>query len=227
MMVPTAHPLTRHTLEEAIRDVYQRAGISRTQRGSEDVEPRSLAIGVTSPRPADGKSTVAIGLATSLAEDHGCEVMLVDADFHSHSIEWEYGLEGQAGLIEVFEGQATVDDVTHHIPGSTLRVMVAGMAHVDPARSARSEQARQQVENMKASNRYVVFDLPATLETTAPVVAGLCDAVIVVVRAGETTREQVERALRRLDGTNVLGVVVNRWSTRIPRWVEKSPGLKA
>jgi Mrp family chromosome partitioning ATPase len=211
---------------EAVRAVQHAAGLTPNRRNAA-TDP-ALAIGVTSTRVHDGKTTFAMGLAGSLAEDLGVDVTLVDADFHTHSIGEEYGLTGRRGLSDVLRGSAEPDAVAHRLPRGTLRIIPAGATLEDSARIARSQFAAQFVENMKTTNRFVVFDLPtATSSTTAPVLARLLDGVIVVVRAGRTTRQELDQALQRMRGANILGVVLNDWSTKIPRLLEHSLGLKS
>ena len=214
------------TFAEAVRAVQHAAGLTPSRRNAQN-DP-SLAIGVTSPRVHDGKTTFAMALAGSRAEDLGVDVTLVDADFHTHSIGEEYGLAGRRGLSEVLRGSAGPDAVSHRLPHGTLRVVPVGATLQDSARIARSQYAAEFVENMKATNQYVVFDLPtATSSTTAPVLARLLDGVIVVVRTGRTTRQELDQALQRLRGANIIGVVLNDWNTKIPRLLEHSLGLKA
>jgi len=217
-------------LTEAVREIHIMAGLSE-RSGAEDLSVSgldSLAIGVTSPDYGDGKSTIAMALAGSLSEDFGTDVMLVDADFHTHSVGREYGLQGVEGLAEVLAGTQQLHAVTHYIGNTAMSVVTAGSMSMSPARMARSERLVTLVDNMKAASRYVVIDLPATLHSmNAPVLAKRCDAVIVVVRAGHTTTQDLDRVLHLLKDANVLGVVVNRARSSIPRWVQRSLALRS
>ena len=225
-MATAVHPGTQASLEEAIREIHATAGLSGGDRSSHE-EPARLAIGVTSPNRSDGKTTITMSLAGSLSRDFSADVTLADADFHTQSLEREYGLETADGLADVLAGTATIGDVAHSLPTSRMKIVRAGSRVYDVARIARSGHAATLVENMKRDNRYVVFDLPATLpSTTAPVLARLCDGVIVVVRAGQTTKQQLDRTLVRLKGSQVLGVVVNRWTSAIPEWAEAILALR-
>ena len=225
-MNPTIHPRTRATLQDAIRNIYQMADLA-VPHPSGNGSRRSLTLGVTSPNPGEGKTTIAIGLASSLADDLGSEVTLVDADFHTHSIELEYGLSGEQGLAELLDGTASAPGVRHQVPATSLSVVTAGTRLRDAERSVRTEHAVSLVQNMRAANSHVVYDLPAVLpSSTAPVLARLCDGVIVVVRCGRTTRRDVEASFDKLKGATVLGVVLNQWETSIPGWLERVLALR-
>lgn len=190
-------------------------------------KPRPLAIGVISPDFRDGKSTVAIALASCLAQDFDTHVTLVDADFGAASVAGDFGLEGGDGLVDVLEGAATLQSVTHRFVHSPLSVVTAGHTPASATRIARSEKLCELLDEMKSSSGFVVLDLPAALHSmSAPVFASRCDGVVVVARAGHTSRKDLRRTLDLLRDSNVLGVVVNQYRSRVPRWVERALDLR-
>ena len=229
-------PQTRLDLEEAIREIHVIAGLDVCEPVAAELgggrglgrARKSISVGVTSPDYGDGKTTVSIALAASLSHDFGTHVTLVDADFHTHSVERQYGLEGRVGLAEVLAGTTLLRDVTYDVEDASMRVVPAGVVPADPARLARSDRLGPAVDQMKSANSHVVLDLPATLHSmNAPALAQRCDAVIVVARSGRTTRQQLDRALHLLRDANVIGVVVNRQRSSIPGWVQRTLGVRA
>lgn len=214
-------------LKEALREIHIVAGLDPTDPSRKQGR-RPLAIGVTSADLGDGKTTVSIALAASLAQDFQTDVTLVDADFHTHSIGEEYGLQGAVGLSEVLNGELPLQAVTHRVAQAKMSVIAAGKAQADPARMARSEHLTTLIDNIKAYNEYVVIDLPATLRSmNAPVLAKRCDGVIVVAKAGHTSQSDLGRVLHLLKDANVLGVVVNRRRSSVPAWVRRTLNLRS
>ncbi len=208
-------------LQEALREIHLMSGLVPP-----DDPAKGIAIGVTSPHFGDGKTTVSIGLAASLASDFNADVTLVDSDFHTTSIANEYGLDTDAGLTDVLTGREDLKNVSHRV-NAHITVIPAGQTKSDPARSARSQNLVTLIENMKKASRFVVIDLPATLHSmNAPVLAQRCDGVIIVVRAGRTSRRDLERSLELLKDSNVLGIVVNRRKSAVPRWIEDALNLR-
>lgn len=190
--------------------------------------PRPLCIGVTSCDYQDGKSTFAMALASSLAHDFAAEVMLVDADFQTHSLGREYGLEGRPGLSDVLAGEYLIGQVAYRYRGAPLSVVTSGTRLVDSSRLSRSGRFGQALDDMKRSSSFVVLDLPAALRTSnAAVVGSRCDGVILVVRAGHTTGADLAKVLRLLHDVNVIGVVINRQKSSVPGWAERLLGLTA
>lgn len=229
------NPRTRLDLEEAIREIHLIAGLDVGYTsadggpiaGAMPANLRSVAIGVTSPDYGDGKTTVAIALAGSLSHDFGTTVTLVDADFHTHTLERQYGLDGSRGLSEVLAGVTSLGDVTHPVQQASMNVVPAGMVGTDPARLARSGRLAPAVQQLKLGSSHVILDLPATLHSlNAPALAQRCDGVIVVARHGRTTRGALDRTLHLLRDANVIGVVVNQQRSNIPRWVQRALGYR-
>jgi Mrp family chromosome partitioning ATPase len=219
-------PAIRLQLQEAIREIQIIAGLDITRPQTQD-EVRPVTIGVTSASYGDGKTTVAIALASSLAHDFGTPVTLVDADLHTHSIGRQYVLDQQPGLREALAGEFRPEDVLYPFSGSSVRVMPAGGLPTDPARMARSERLGPLLDTLKADSTNVILDLPAVLHSmNTPALAQRCDGVIVVVRHGKTTRAELDRVLHLLKDANVIGVVVNRQRTSIPTWVQRILGLR-
>lgn len=225
-MATATETRAKSELNEALREIHIMAGLDPTDPGR-SLSRKPLSIGVTSADFGDGKTTVAIALASSLSQDFAADVTLVDADFHTHSVGREYGLQGEDGLAEVLSGQVPLQAVTHRVSQARMTVIAAGKVPGDPARMARSEHLTTLIENMKRANEYVVIDLPATLHSmNAPVLAKRCDGVVVVVRAGHTTKQDLERVLQLLKDSHVLGVVVNRKKSAVPEWVRRTLNLR-
>jgi capsular exopolysaccharide synthesis family protein len=223
-MTTQASVRARVDLKEAIREIHITAGIDEP---GPDLRQSAVTIGVTSPNIGDGKTTVAMALASSLSTDFAAEVMLVDADLHTQSVAREYGLEDQAGLSELVAGTVTLEAVRHRIPPATMSVVTAGRSHPDPARLARSDGLVAVMDGFKRTTQYVVVDLPATLHSmTAPVLAKRCDGVVIVVHSGSTSRADLERTLHLLRDVQVLGVVFNRSKSSIPTWVQRALNLR-
>jgi Mrp family chromosome partitioning ATPase len=223
-MAATVEPRVQVELQEAIREIHIMAGLGEPR--ADGVPQRSISIGVTSPNYGDGKTTIAMALASGLARDLGKDVMLADLDFQTHSVGRDYGLEGKEGIAEVLSGQRTLSTVTHHHRETSMSVVTAGNTRVDAARVANSDRLISVIESMKSKNAYLVFDLPAALHSmNAPVLAQRCDGIIVVVRDGRTRRQELDRVLHLLRDSHVLGVVVNRQKTSVPGIVHRALGL--
>lgn len=193
-----------------------------------DEPGRSVCVGITSPGSGDGKTTLAIALASSLCADFDLPVALVDGDFETNSVAREYGLNGREGLSDVIAGSRRLAEVVNYLRCAPFTVITAGTVREDPARLARSERVVPVLSDIMRENRFVVVDLPSTLSSrNATALAQRCDGVVVVVQAGKTTRRELEHTLELLHSANVVGVVINRAHAGIPRWIERALDLGA
>jgi Mrp family chromosome partitioning ATPase len=214
-------PMTGAMGARAFKSIKGGAGTAQPQQ-------RPLCIGVTSVDYQDGKSTFAMALASCLAQDFAAEVLLVDADFETHSVGREYGLEGRPGFSDVLMGAAGLQQVAYRYRDAPLNVITSGTQQVDSSRLARSERVASSIEEMRTLGAFTVLDLPAGLRTSnAAVVGSKCDGVIIVARAGRTTKADLARLLRLFQDVNVIGVVINRQHTSVPALAERLLGLPA
>jgi non-specific protein-tyrosine kinase len=174
-----------------------------------DKHPRIIA--VTSAIPGEGKSTVAINLASTLAEA-GFTVCLVDADLRRPAVAKVLGLVGPAGLTSVLVQQLALDEATQTAaPG--LFVLTSGPIPPNPSEVLASSYVRDVVHSLLERVDYVVLDTAPVLPVAdGSEVAALADGTLLVVRHGVTTDAQVKRAVEVLRGVDVtvLGTVLNR-----------------
>jgi len=169
-----------------------------------------------------------MAVAGLLSSDLDVEVALVDTDFETHSLGDEYHLDTSNGIADVLAGRTTMDAVMHRVPGTRLHVVTSGALPPDSGHLVRSGELAQFIDFLKERYPYVVLDLPGLLTSSSGrAVADLCDGVIVVSRTGVTTRVELNETLERLTQVKVLGIVINNWRSRIPRWLERGLGLSA
>jgi Mrp family chromosome partitioning ATPase len=173
---------------------------------------RSLAI--FSPGANDGKTTLAINLAVSLAGDRRHTVMLVDFDFKRAALASRWGLAPEFGGDDALTGTARVQDCLYHPDGFERLVLL-------PARSTLAHsseilagpRSRELVEDIRARypERIIVFDLPPVLSADdALAFAPLVQCGLVVAAEGLTRRSDLVRTIELLHKTPLLGTVLNR-----------------
>ena len=180
---------------------------------SVDVTNRVLL--VTSSVPEEGKSTVALQLAASLAEG-GDRVLLVDADLRRPSIAAYAGLDGAIGLSEVLAGRYDVETAVQHSAAHRIDVLPSGPVPPDPAELLQSKRMQHLVEEARDRYDWVVLDTPPVLPVAdALLLAHLSDGALVVAGLDRLRRPQLLEALDRLQkvGASVPGVVANRVRT--------------
>jgi len=181
-----------------------------------DVGNRPKSIVISSSVPAEGKSTIAINLAVSLA-DTGARIILVDADLRRPSIAEYVGIEGNVGLTTVLIGRANVEDVVQPLGTTTLDLLPSGQIPPNPSELLGSAAMASLLDRLTASYDMVVLDSPPLLPVTdAAVLTKMAGGALVVVGADRIHRPQLQETLGSLQtaGAHLLGIVLNKIDRR-------------
>ena len=170
--------------------------------------PRVLLI--TSPLPQDGKSTVALNLATSLSEGGKHRILLLEADLHRPTILATLGLEWMPGLSEVLQGGELPSAVVRRVEPLDIYLMSAGHASENPSELFQGDKFNSLLHDLKASFDSILVDCPPAFPL-ADVVAlkTNADGVLLVARAGVTPREAVRETIQLFKPGKVLGLILN------------------
>jgi capsular exopolysaccharide synthesis family protein len=181
-----------------------------------DVDETPRVYVLTSCLEAEGKTTTALNLALALAEaEHS--VVIVDGDMRNPTLHRYLGLMQSVGLSTVLGGQETLDVALQGTRFSGLTGLTAGDNPSNPSELLGSRAGQKLLNDLRTRFDYVVVDSPALLEVTdAAILAAEADGVVVVVRFGETTREQLAHAVGNLKnvGARILGAVLTMTPAR-------------
>lgn len=163
---------------------------------------------VTSPSVGDGKTTVSVNLALSLAR-LGNRVLLVDADMRHPSVHEALGIVVDTGLASYLAGQGEWWTGIQNDVFPNLAVLPAGMDAAEPADLLANPRMRELLSEATKTYDYIVIDSPPLLPHLADprILAELADGVLLTVRGGSTQRDVALRAVSQLN--RVLGIVVN------------------
>jgi succinoglycan biosynthesis transport protein ExoP len=165
---------------------------------------------VTSAQPGEGKTTVAVNLAFSLAQ-LGQPVLLVDADMRRPSVQ-KYFPETGSRLSDYLAGQGAWQELVSPTSISHLSVLHCGSIPENPSELLSSDRMRALIRESMATYRFVILDSPPLLHRAdSRILGSMVGATILVVKAGETPRQVVQYAesQARSVGTNLIGVVLN------------------
>ena len=176
---------------------------------------RTLSVvAVTSPGVAEGKTTTAINLAGTLAQDPTARVLLVDADLRRSGVGRLVGVgeradgPGLAGAI--LEPGRPLASVVRERPAFNLWVLPAGPTRSLPFELLRSPRLGELLEEARERFDFVVVDTPPVLLLPdCRALAERIDGFLLVVAANKTPRRSVAAALSALDERKTIGIVYN------------------
>jgi succinoglycan biosynthesis transport protein ExoP len=194
-------PLSRFS--ESVRTL--RTGIQMT-----DVDRPPKVIQVTSTRPGEGKTTVAIALAISAAQA-GQRALIIDADLRHPSTSRFFSQEKEAGLVDVLVGQTELRDVLSFDEGTRVFLIPAGGKTQNPPDLLGSEKMKALIAALRKNFDCIIVDTPPMGPVVDPkVVSLLCDKTVFVVQWGSTAREMVETCVQQFPNSRqVAGIVLN------------------
>lgn len=172
---------------------------------------------VTSANPQEGKSTTLLNLAITLAETNQ-RVLVVDMDLRRPTDHIQFGLPRAPGFTDIVAGGKTIDSVIHRNVVPHLDVLTSGTAAHHPSEFFGHTQTLEMVMGMREQYRWILIDAPPVLVVNdALVLASLVDGTMLILSAGVTRLEALERATRLLQeaGGRLLGVVLNRFEPKV------------
>ena len=169
----------------------------------------AFLLAVTSPEPASGKTLTSLNLALTLGRIYEGRVLLVECDLRRPSL-FQY-LEGEdavPGLADILVDDVEFGEAVVTVKGTRLDLLGAGTV--------------SKMENLVADNRMaeligqvgslyeiVVFDSPPLPMATGRSLTNMAQGVLLVVRAGQTRKKDIEDALSAFEPGKVVGMVLN------------------
>ncbi|MFF2446736.1 CpsD/CapB family tyrosine-protein kinase [Neobacillus sp. NPDC058068] len=175
------------------------------------VDKEIKTIVVTSPEPADGKTTTAANLAIVLAQQ-GKQVLLVDADLRKPSVHFTFNVSNIDGLTSILTKVIDIETAITKTYVPNLDLLTSGPIPPNPSELLGSKTMEQIIKVLKEAYEYIVFDTPPLLVVTdAQIMASKSDGVVMVVASGKTKKDRGSKAKELLEKANsqILGVVVN------------------
>ncbi len=211
-----AHDLLLEGTAPEVVEAVRRA-IARWQLEGDEVVPSPIA--VTSALHGEGTTTISSTLAAVLAHDTDAPVCWVDLSWAGSTGSAE---EGPDGLYQILTGAVSLDDVLPARGARLVRIHGGGVPPAHRHLVARSEALEALLEEVTRRVSHVVLDLPPVLASSGTLaLARHAAGVLLVVRHGATTRQQINEAARELRALPSLGVVLNGASSPIPRAVAR------
>jgi capsular exopolysaccharide synthesis family protein len=180
--------------------------------------PRSFA--VTSTRPAEGKSTTALALATTLARAQR-KVILVDGDMRSPSVHQLGGVGHEHGLSNFLSGQDDIEALTFPMSELGFTAMSAGPIPPNAAELLTGNRLPMLIAKLLESYDHVVIDSPPVMGLAdAPLIASRVEGVIFAVESHGIRSSLVKTAIGRLVSANarIIGGVLTKFEARIAHY---------
>jgi succinoglycan biosynthesis transport protein ExoP len=212
-LVASHHPFS--LLSESYRTI--RTGLLLMQTD----QPLQVIL-LTSARAAEGKTSVTLNLAITLAQS-GRQVVVVDADLRAGNCHSMLGLGNRYGLVGMLNDDLPLDVGLQRTAIDGLYLLPRGPLPRNPADLLGSDEMKKVLQNLRERFDFVLIDSPPAIAVSdAAVLAVQCDGVLLVLRAQKTSVEAARRVVERLEtaGARILGTVLIGVDLRNPEFAE-------
>lgn len=175
---------------------------------------------VTSTEPCDGKTTISVNLAATVAR-LGKRTLLIDADMRRPGMTPLFNLRGQSGLSMILRDSAPLtDSIRQNLASSFLQnldVIPSGPRPVNPMELLAGDRFSDLLAWAETVYDQIIIDSPPVLAVSDSVIIGrLVDGIVLTVRPEKNRRRLVIRAVESFPalGVNILGIVINNVDTQ-------------
>lgn len=182
---------------------------------------------LTSTFPNEGKSTTAVNLAVSFAENEK-KVLFIDADLRKSVLAGRYELDGGTkGMSLYLAGQVDMRQIFNHTNISDLDMILAGHVMPNPAEMLARDAFDHLLDYARERYDYVIIDAPPiNAVIDAAIIAPKCDGIVMVIAASAVTKKAALRVKQQLEktGTPILGAILNKVENGTDRYYGKYYG---
>jgi receptor protein-tyrosine kinase len=204
---------TRNSIKDEFRQIKRKLLNNAFGNAAKTLNNSNLIM-VSSAKPNEGKTFVAINLALSIALEQDKTVLLIDADVLRPSVMRELGIKEQPGIIDYLLGKSEhVSDIIYNTDIDKLKLVPAGKPHHLSNELLASEKMATLANEL--ANRYpdriVIFDCPPLIGVTETLVlANLMGQALIVVEESKSSIADIKAATEHLSEDLALGLVLNK-----------------
>ena len=166
---------------------------------------------IASALPKEGKSTVSLNLAVTIASD-GARTLLVDGDMRRPNLHKMFELKNMTGLSNYLTSRMKLDDIIQDTKFQNLKFISCGPIPPNPSELFGSYRMKELLDEAKMKFDRVIFDgAPIFGISDSVVLAKALDGVIQVARFGKVTWDIANKSKERLQrlGIKIIGVIIN------------------
>lgn len=178
----------------------------------------NFVILVTSCTHGTDSSFISMNMGAAFSFDESKTSLVIDCDINSHHLEDMLSLDYEHGLVDFLEDERIgVNDILNDIGIRRLRVIPSGLKQSKEREYFVTDRMKELLDGLvdRYKDRYIVLNSPALSESEdANILVDLVDYVVVVVPYGKVADSDLENALRKIDKSKLLGVILND----VPDW---------
>lgn len=165
---------------------------------------------ITSTIPQEGKTTVAMNLALTLARSTQQKILLLEGDVRRPAITQTLGLQGNPGICEWLRGDQKLTECVYSLKDTGIWIIPAGKSPQNPLEVLQSGKLNALMAQLSDWFDCVVIDSPPVLPLAdTSVWMRLADGIILVARQGVSEKKQLQRGLEAIEPQKLIGGILN------------------
>ena len=175
----------------------------------------------TGTESGQGVTTIATQFASALAQDHGVNILLVEANLRSPSLRERFDIQDSASVADIMSGHKNLR-ISVPVVRNGLHILPAGELSMSPQAVYRSGAFDKLLQAARKSFDLTILDCPAiNLAAETRLLAGRVDGCVLVLESGKTKVHSAKEAKKRIEsaGGKLVGAVLNRVKHYIPEWL--------
>ena len=179
-------------------------------------QPNNVIV-VTSSVTGEGKSSTSSNLAYVLARDLGKKTLVVDCDFKRPTLHAYVGVPSKPGLAEAIYGDAPLEACLHRYDDTSMWVLPSGRRDHRLVDLTKIPQLNSILNGLKPQFDFIILDAPPILPLAdMNLLASMADMILLVIRAGVTSHELVQKGIKTLKPTGRAGVILTGYDQDAP-----------
>ncbi len=207
------------TVEEAFHSIAVDLGFT-----TDEGVPKILHI--TSAEPGEGKSSTAINIATTMANE-GARVILIDADLRRSTLHKYFDIKNEAGLSDILSGNSNLSNALQSLDNiPNLSILTAGTSNVNPVKLLDSNNLLKLMILLTKHFDQIIIDSPPVLGMAdALILANRSHATLFLTANKKSKKASITDSLRRLSRsyTNVIGLILTKDPMKIEGYYTYKP----
>lgn len=185
----------------------------RTNIQFSSIDKALSSIVITSSGPGEGKSTVSVNTAMTIAQS-GKKVLLVDCDLRKPKVHTFFRIHNGQGLTNILAEGIDLKEVVYEPEiENNLHILTAGPIPPNPSELLGSKRMKAFLKEAETNYHTIILDSPPVgMVTDAAVLSTIADGTILVCAVGQAEIEASKTAKSLLEkvNANILGVVLNK-----------------
>ena len=192
-----------------------------------NIEDKCKKIVVTSAVSGEGKTTLSVNIALTLAQNlEGKRVLLIDADMRRPCVAKMLSLGPRTHGLSEFLAGIDKDPHIDYIPQYKLAVLSAGGKNVNPTKLVGSENMKRLITACEKEFDYIIIDTPpVTVVTDAILLNNIANGYVIAARADHSNINKISECVSKLEqvGAEIFGMIflgekIKKYNARYMRY---------